>query len=130
MPGNGRFSTASNGVVYKMVALSMEVAMSSIKNVLTGAAAALAVAATFALSTAPSANAMTLAPAISAPAGVDQVRWVCNDWGRCWWRPNPYRSYGYYGYGYTAPRYGYYGGSPYRAYRHSYYGPRFYGGWR
>jgi hypothetical protein len=113
-----------------MVALSMEATMFSIKNALTNGAAALALAATFGLSTAPSANAMTLAPAIAAPAGVDQVRWVCNDWGRCWWRPNAYRSYGY-GYGYTAPRYGYYGGGwPYRHYRHSYYVPRFHGGWR
>lgn len=22
-------------------------------------------------------------------AQVDQVRWVCNRWGRCWWRPGP-----------------------------------------
>jgi hypothetical protein len=20
-------------------------------------------------------------------SSVDQVRWVCNPWGRCWWRP-------------------------------------------
>ncbi|WP_454649598.1 hypothetical protein [Bradyrhizobium liaoningense] len=43
-------------------------------------------------------------------ADTEQVRWVCNPWGRCWWRPNYYRAYGYYG------------------------GPRFYGprpwGWR
>jgi hypothetical protein len=42
---------------------------------------------------------------------VDQVRWVCNPWGRCHWRPNFYGAYGFYG------------------------GPRFYGrpfgwGWR
>ena len=47
----------------------------------------------------------------SGPAvDIEQVRWVCNPWGRCWWRPNYYRAYGYYG------------------------GPRFYGprpwGWR
>lgn len=30
-------------------------------------------------------------------AQVDQVRWVCNPWGRCWWRPNYYGAYGYYG---------------------------------
>ncbi len=29
-------------------------------------------------------------------AQVDQVRWVCNPWGRCWWRPNFYGAYGYY----------------------------------
>jgi hypothetical protein len=28
---------------------------------------------------------------------VDQVRWVCNPWGRCWWRPNFYGAYGFYG---------------------------------
>ena len=42
-------------------------------------------------------------------AHVDQVRMVCNAWGRCWWRPNYYRSYGYYG----GPR--------------RFYGPRAYG---
>jgi hypothetical protein len=30
-------------------------------------------------------------------ANVDQVRWVCNPWGRCHWRPNFYGAYGYYG---------------------------------
>ena len=30
-------------------------------------------------------------------ANVDQVRMVCNAWGRCWWRPNYYGAYGYYG---------------------------------
>ena len=37
------------------------------------------------------------------PAQVEQVRWVCNAWGRCWHRPNWYGAYGYYGprpYGY------------------------------
>jgi hypothetical protein len=34
----------------------------------------------------------------SGPAAhVDQVRMVCNAWGRCWWRPNYYGAYGYYG---------------------------------
>ena len=48
-------------------------------------------------------------------SGVDQVRWVCNAWGRCWWRSDYYyRPYGYY---YGPPR-AYYG-----------YGPRYYGGW-
>ncbi|MDE2362504.1 MAG: hypothetical protein KGM42_07490 [Hyphomicrobiales bacterium] len=23
----------------------------------------------------------------------ENVRWVCNYWGRCWWRPNVYRPY-------------------------------------
>ncbi len=29
-------------------------------------------------------------------SNVEQVRWVCNPWGRCWWRPNLYGAYGYY----------------------------------
>jgi hypothetical protein len=34
----------------------------------------------------------------SGPAAqVDQARWVCNPWGRCWWRPNFYGAYGFYG---------------------------------
>jgi hypothetical protein len=28
---------------------------------------------------------------------VEQVRWICNGWGRCWWRPNWYGAYGFYG---------------------------------
>jgi hypothetical protein len=29
-------------------------------------------------------------------SNVEQVRWVCNPWGRCWWRPNYYRAYGFH----------------------------------
>jgi hypothetical protein len=29
-------------------------------------------------------------------SNVEHVRWVCNPWGRCWWRPHYYRSYSYY----------------------------------
>jgi hypothetical protein len=29
-------------------------------------------------------------------SNIEQVRWVCNPWGRCWWRPNYYRSFGFY----------------------------------
>jgi hypothetical protein len=29
-------------------------------------------------------------------SNVEQVRYVCNAWGRCWWRPNWYGAYGYY----------------------------------
>lgn len=48
----------------------------------------------------------------SPTAGLEQVRWVCNPWGRCWWRPNFYGAYGYY-----APR--------------RFWGPRPWGwGWR
>jgi hypothetical protein len=35
------------------------------------------------------ANAMPVAPAVS---GVDQIDWVCNEWGRCW---SDYPGYGY-----------------------------------
>ena len=35
-------------------------------------------------------NGLTQADMIS---NVEQVRWVCNPWGRCWWRPNYYGSY-------------------------------------
>jgi hypothetical protein len=48
------------------------------------------------------ASAMPIAPAPQATS-IKQAAYVCNAWGRCWWRPNYY-----------------YGG---------YYGPRFYGGW-
>lgn len=79
-----------------------------------------------------SASAMPIAPSAPVVSSVDQVRYVCNEWGRCWWRPNYYRGYGFYGYGprpYYRPRY--YGGYgwPHRHYWRGYYGPRFYGGW-
>jgi hypothetical protein len=35
-------------------------------------------------------------------SNVEQVRWVCSPWGRCWWRPNYYRSFGFY----PLPRFG------------------------
>lgn len=41
----------------------------------------------------------------SPSAQVDQVRYVCNAWGRCWWRPNYYGAYGYYGPRFYGPRY-------------------------
>ncbi|MBV5270108.1 MAG: hypothetical protein JZU55_09650 [Afipia sp.] len=50
--------------------------------------------------------------ATDAVKNVEHIRWVCNPWGRCWWRPNYYGAYGYYG----GPRF--------------YGGPRYYGrGW-
>ncbi len=27
---------------------------------------------------------------------IEQVRWVCNPWGRCWLRPNLYGAYAFY----------------------------------
>jgi len=72
----------------------------------------------------PAASAMPIAPAPAVPqvSAVEQVRTVCDAWGRCFWRPNYYGYYGprpyygpryygpprYYGGGY-GPRYGYYG---------------------
>ena len=47
-----------------------------------------------------SASAMPIAPPAAPPSYVDQVAWVCNSWGRCWWRPNYYRPYAYYGHRY------------------------------
>ena len=55
---------------------------------------------------------------IAQSGNVEQVRLVCDEYGRCWRRPN----YGYdprYGYGRPGPRYGFGGG---------YGGPRR-GGW-
>ena len=51
---------------------------------------------------------------------IQQVRMVCDAWGRCFWRPN---YDGYYG---PRPYYGprYYGYGP-RAYGPRYYGPRY-----
>ncbi|MDN5003992.1 hypothetical protein ACFQZO_24445 [Bradyrhizobium sp. GCM10027634] len=69
------------------------------------------------LAVSSTASAMPVAPAPTAPqaSNVEQVRMVCNAWGRCWWRPNYYYGYGpgyYYGPRYYGPRY---------------YGPRYYG---
>jgi hypothetical protein len=51
---------------------------------------------------ATSATAMPVAPleslAQQSAAAPQEVRWVCGPF-RCWWRPNWYGSYGYYGYG-------------------------------
>jgi hypothetical protein len=75
-------------------------------------AASLAVgAATLFVSTADAAPLMPVAPAIDN--GVENVRLVCNEWGRCWRVRGP--RYGYRGsYGYYAPDYGY-------GYRRPYY---------
>lgn len=58
-----------------------------------------------ALAASSAASAMPVAPAPQVAQDVEQVRTVCDIYGRCWWRPN---YYGYYG-----PR--------------RYYGPRYYG---
>ena len=36
-------------------------------------------------------------PHANQVSNIDQVRYVCNIWGRCWWRPNYYGAYGFYG---------------------------------
>jgi hypothetical protein len=75
---------------------------------------------------ATSASAMPIAPSAAPTSNVEQVHWVCNEWGRCWRQPDYYRPYGYYrryeddewrdryryryGYGYYGPRWGGYGG--------------------
>lgn len=78
-----------------------------------------------ALAASSPASAMPVAPAPATPqvSDVEQVRMVCDAWGRCFWRPN---YYGYYGA--PAPYYGprYYGYGP-RYYGPRVYGPRYYG---
>lgn len=76
-----------------------------------------------ALTASSPASAMPVAPAPATPqvSDVEQVRMVCDAWGRCFWRPNYYGYYGapapYYGPRYYGPRY----------YGPRYYGPRYYG---
>ena len=64
------------------------------------------------------ATAMPIAPVpANSAANVEQVRMVCNAYGRCWWRPNyygGYRAYGYY------PRHRYWR-HHHHHYRHYYY---------
>jgi hypothetical protein len=46
-------------------------------------------------------------PRVDGASNIEQVRWVCNPWGHCFWRPNYYRHYGYRPYGfYPGPRFG------------------------
>jgi hypothetical protein len=47
--------------------------------------------------------------AAGAASNIDQVRMVCNPWGRCWWRPNYYGAYGFYGPRRFGPRWGWRG---------------------
>ncbi|MGB8610108.1 MAG: hypothetical protein WCD60_00485 [Pseudolabrys sp.] len=48
--------------------------------------------------TATAATAIPIAPMANSAANVEQVRWVCTGYGRCWWRPNYHRGYGAYAY--------------------------------
>ena len=60
---------------------------------------------------ATAAFAMPVAPLSSdAVSNTENVRWVCNYYGRCWWRPNYY--YGGYG------AYAYYPHRPYYGWRY------------
>ncbi|WP_298873678.1 hypothetical protein [uncultured Bradyrhizobium sp.] len=74
-----------------------------------------------ALAASSTASAMPVAPAPATPqvSDIQQVRMVCNAWGRCWWQPNVYYGpgYGYYGPRYYGPRY-------YRPRYYGYYGYR------
>jgi hypothetical protein len=86
-----------------------------------GAAAALAALGMTSASAMPAAG---LNRATNEVANTEQVRLVCNEWGRCWHRPDYF--YGgpafYYGGGprfYGGPRYGWRGGPGWRG-----------GGWR
>jgi len=87
--------------------------------------AILGLAALGAVATASTAVSAMPIPSFAIPSSnAEQVRYVCNAWGRCWWRPDYTRPYGYgYGYRYRrddddGPRYyrrpyGYYGDRPY-----------------
>lgn len=69
------------------------------------------------------ANAMPIGSTVPTASGVAHVRLVCNEWGRCWHRPDydrVYRPRAYFGDGYERPRY--------RDYRDRDYGPRYYRG--
>lgn len=82
---------------------------------LAAAAALVAAALTPGVASAAMPNGLSGAAAAgSQAAAVDQVRYVCNEWGRCWWRPNYYGAYGYYGPRFYGPRH--------------HYGPRHFGG--
>lgn len=65
----------------------------------------LAAAAVWGTAATTGASAIPVAPIqTEQTSNTEQVRWVCNYYGRCWWRPN---YYGYYGYGYPRYRYRY-----------------------
>lgn len=88
------------------------------------ASLAVGAAALFVSTAADAAPLMPTAPAIDN--GVENVRLVCNEWGRCWRTRGPRYGYGYgyrgsygyapdYGYGYRRPYYnrpGVYFGAP------------------
>jgi hypothetical protein len=87
-----------------------------------------AAAAGVALSGIGAASAFPVAPIGQAASPVEQVRVVCDRWGRCWRTGPRYHRYGYGPRRHYGPRYGYYG--PHYGPRYGYYGgPRYgYGG--
>ena len=79
--------------------------------------ASLAAAGTIVTSAASAMPLSNLSATVQSDEAIQEVRLVCNEWGRCW-RTGP--RYGYYApRAYYGPRYGYYG-RPYRPY--GYYG--------
>jgi hypothetical protein len=58
------------------------------------------------------ASAFPVAPLNETASSIEQVRLVCNGWGRCWHTGPRFYRYGYYRPYYRpyGPRYGYYGG--------------------
>ena len=69
-----------------------------------------------------SASAFPAAPISQSAANIEQVRLVCNEWGRCWETGPRYYRYGYGARRYYGPGYGYYGGGPYYGGPYGYYG--------
>ena len=58
--------------------------------------AILGLAALGAVATASTAVSAMPIPSFAIPSSnAEQVRYVCNAWGRCWWRPDYNRFYGY-----------------------------------
>ena len=87
-------------------------------------AAALAVGG-LAVSAAPATATPLLDPGVAQHSDADrakpeQVRWVCNRWGRCWWRPNYYGPRRFYGGGWGPRPWGYrpWGYRHHRGWRH------------
>jgi hypothetical protein len=83
-----------------------------------------------ALATAP-ASAMPIAVPgqVSQASNVEQVNYVCNEWGHCWhqhyYRGGTYQPSYYGGWHHWHPRY--YGGWGYGGWHH--WHPQYYGGW-
>jgi hypothetical protein len=103
----------------------------SMRNVTFAALGFVALGAVATASTA--ASAMPISPPAAPSSNAEQVGYVCNAWGRCWWRPNYYQPNYYqpFRYGY---RYRYHyddddDGPRYYRRPYGYYGaPRFYRG--